>query len=109
MPNHSLAVEPLAPLGELEKAFAVFNRLSAELKSSYELLETRVTALTAELEEARRAREHAANEAERTAERLRSLIGTLPAGVVVVDEAGHITEFNRTAEEILGGDLKGAQ
>jgi two-component system sensor histidine kinase FlrB len=109
MSDHSLAVEPVAPLGELEKAFGVFNRLSAELQSSYELLQTRVTALTAELEEARRARERAANEAERTAERLRSLIGTLPAGVVVVDEAGQIQEFNRTAEEILGGDLRGAQ
>jgi two-component system sensor histidine kinase FlrB len=109
MRDHSLAVEPVAPLGELERAFGVFNRLSTELKSSYELLQTRVTGLTAELEEMRRAREHAANEAERTAERLRSLIGTLPAGVVVVDEAGQIQEFNRTAEEILGGNLSGAQ
>jgi two-component system sensor histidine kinase FlrB len=108
MPDQTLAVEPIAPLGELEKAFDVFNRLSTELTSSYQLLQQRVTALAVELEEARRARERAACEAERTAERLRSLLGTLPAGIVVVDGAGTIQDFNRIAEEILGTGLAGA-
>ncbi|HVY64328.1 MAG TPA: ATP-binding protein [Gammaproteobacteria bacterium] len=107
MADPSLAIEPAAPLGELEKAFAVFNRLSAELKSSYQVLQQRAAALTAELEEARSARQRATNEAERTAERLRSLLGTLPAGVVVVDEAGLIQEYNRAAEELLGPNLAG--
>lgn len=93
--------------GELERAFRTFNQLSSELQSTYQALQQRVAALTAELEEARRAREHAANEAERTAERLRSLLATLPAGVVVVDEAGHIQETNCAAEEILGAGLTG--
>lgn len=105
--DNSLAMEPMAPLGELEKAFGVFNRLSAELQSSYQVLQQRAAALTSELEEARRARERAAYEAERTAERLRSLIGTLPAGVIVVDEAGLIQECNPTAEELLGSGLSG--
>ena len=107
MADDSLAFEPVAPLGELERAFGVFNRLSAELQSSYQVLQQRAAALTTELEDARRARERAAHEAERTAERLRSLLGTLPAGVVVVDEAGLIQEYNRAAEELLGPGLAG--
>lgn len=93
--------------GELERAFQTFNRLSSELQQSYVGLQARVGALTAELEEARRARERAAGEAERTAERLQSLLATLPAGVVVVDAAGSIQETNRAAETILGADLAG--
>jgi two-component system, sensor histidine kinase FlrB len=96
-----------AERGELERAFRTFNQLSNELQHTYQALQQRVGALTAELEEARRAREHAAHAAERTAERLRSLLATLPAGVVVVDEAGEIQEFNRAAEEILGPGLAG--
>jgi two-component system sensor histidine kinase FlrB len=106
MANDSLAIES-APLGELEKAFSVFNKLSAELQSSYQVLQQRAAALTTELEDARCARERAAHEAERTAERLRSLLGTLPAGVIVVDEAGLIQEYNRVAEELLGHGLAG--
>ena len=106
MADHSLAIES-APLGELEKAFSVFNKLSAELQSSYQVLQQRAAALTTELEDARCARERAAHEAERTAERLRSLLGTLPAGVIVVDEAGLIQEYNRAAEELLGSGLAG--
>jgi len=107
MAVNSLAIES-APLGELEKAFSVFNKLSAELQSSYQVLQQRAAALTTELEDARGARERAAHEAERTAERLRSLLGTLPAGVIVVDEAGLIQEYNRAAEDLLGLGLAGA-
>jgi two-component system sensor histidine kinase FlrB len=106
MAVNSLAIES-APLGELEKAFSVFNKLSAELQSSYQVLQQRAAALTTELEDARGARERAAHEAERTAERLRSLLGTLPAGVIVVDEAGLIQEYNRAAEDLLGPGLAG--
>jgi two-component system sensor histidine kinase FlrB len=66
-----------------------------------------VTELTTELEESRREREHAAHQAERTAERLQSLLGTLPAGVVVVDEAGLIQDTNRFADDMLGGAVTG--
>jgi two-component system sensor histidine kinase FlrB len=107
MADNSSAIES-APLGELEKAFSVFNKLSAELQSSYQVLQQRAAALTTELEDARGARERAAHEAERTAERLRSLLGTLPAGVIVVDEAGLIQEYNRGAEELLGTGLAGS-
>jgi two-component system, sensor histidine kinase FlrB len=106
MVDNSMSTES-APLGELEKAFSVFNRLSAELQTSYQVLQQRAAALTTELEDARSARERATNDAERTAERLRSLLGTLPGGVIVVDEAGLIQEHNRVAEELLGPGLAG--
>ena len=107
MQDNTLVSQPTASLGELERAFAVFNRLSNELQSSYQTLQQRVAGLTAELEDARRARQHSAFEAQRTAERLRSLLATLPAGVVVVDERGRIQEHNEAAMAILGNDLVG--
>jgi two-component system sensor histidine kinase FlrB len=107
MLDNTLVCDSAAPLRELEKAFGVFNRVSSELTSSYQALEQRVARLTLELEDARRAGQNAAAEAERTAQRLRSLLATLPGGVVVVDEGGEIQEHNRIAAEILGGDVVG--
>jgi len=107
MLDQTLSCDPAASLHELEKAFGVFNRLSNELQSSYESLQRRVAALTTELEDARRAREQAAHEAQRTTERLKSLLATLPAGVVVVVNGGRIQEHNQAAEEILGTGLAG--
>jgi two-component system sensor histidine kinase FlrB len=106
MPEQTLALDP-AGRGELAQAFHTFNLLSSELERTYHALEERVTVLTTELEESRRAREQAAHQAERTAERLQSLLGTLPAGVVVVDEAGLIQDTNRFAADLLGGDVTG--
>lgn len=107
MLDNTSVCDSAAQLRELEKAFGVFNRLSNELQSSYQALEQRVARLSSELEEARRARQHAATEARRTARRLRSLLATLPGGVVVVGEGGRIQELNRVAADILGGDLTG--
>jgi two-component system, sensor histidine kinase FlrB len=106
MPERTLALDP-AGRGALEQAFHTFNVLSSELERTYHALEERVIVLTNELEESRRAREQAAHQAERTAERLQSLLGTLPAGVVVVDEAGLIQDTNRFAAEMLGADVTG--
>jgi two-component system sensor histidine kinase FlrB len=102
-----LVCDSAAHSSELEKAFAVFNRLSNELQQSYQTLQQRVARLTNELEDARRASQTAAAEAQRTAQRLRSLVATLPGGVVVVDDAGEIQEHNRIAAEILGCQLVG--
>jgi two-component system sensor histidine kinase FlrB len=107
MQDHLSVCDSAAVHRELEKAFGVFNRLSGELQSSYQALEQRAARLASELEEARRARQDAAGEAERTAQRLRSLLATLPGGVVVVDDGGRIQETNRVAAEILGGELVG--
>jgi two-component system sensor histidine kinase FlrB len=107
MLDHTLVCDSAAQLNELEKAFSAFNRLSNELQSSYQALQQRVARLTAELEDARRASQSAAVEAQRTAQRLRSLLATLPGGVVVVDDNGEIQEHNRIAAGILGCNLVG--
>ena len=107
MLDNTLVCDSAAHLSELEKAFGVFNRLSNELQSSYQTLQQRVAGLTGELEDARRATEVAAAESQRTAQRLRSLLATLPGGIVVVDDAGRIQEHNPIAAEILGGELVG--
>lgn len=103
-----IAVREQIERNELERAFHTFNQLSAELQSAYQALERRVSGLTAELEDARRARERAKHDAETSAERLESVLATLPAGVVVVDDSGRIKEANRTAREILGACVAGA-
>jgi two-component system, sensor histidine kinase FlrB len=107
MPDQTSICDSATARNELEKAFGAFNRLSNDLTSSYRALQQRVARVTEELEDARRERQHATHEVQRTAERLRSLLATLPAGVVVVDEAGRIQEHNRAAEEILGTELVG--
>lgn len=104
----NIELDPEMKLGQLEKAFGVFNQLSAKLKLTYDALQQRVAGLTNELEEARRARQDATRETEATAARLRLLLATLPAGVVVVGGNGLIQECNRAATEILGDDLVGA-
>jgi two-component system sensor histidine kinase FlrB len=93
--------------GELEEAFRAFNFMSEQLRGSYVALQTKVAALTDELEEARRSRERAAFDAQRLARRLQSVLGTLPAGVVVVSSDGSIKETNAAAERLLGADLTG--
>lgn len=107
MLENTLVCESAAHMTELEKAFSAFNRLSNELQGSYQTLQQRVARLTGELEVARRASQEAASAAQRTAERLRTLLATLPGGVVVVDDGGRIQEHNRIAVEILGDALVG--
>lgn len=92
---------------ELEQAFQTFTAISGQLQASYGALEQRVSALTEELENARRAREREARNAERLAERLALLLSTLPAGVVVVGDDGLIQDTNPAAVEILGGPQQG--
>ena len=87
---------------DLERAFLTFNRLSGELQQAYEALQGQVAAMTVELEQARRERELAAGEAERTASRLKSVLATLPAGVAVVDAAGTVREINPAARSLIG-------
>jgi len=72
--------------GQLEKAFQAFNELSGQLQDSYEALERRVAALTAELETTHEAKEREARYAQSLASRLELLLATLPAGVTSMSE-----------------------
>ena len=71
---------------QLAEAFALFNRASEELSGAYNALQAQVAQLS---------------------ERFAVLMGTLPAGVVVLDRQGRVEQFNRAAEALLGGDLSG--
>jgi two-component system sensor histidine kinase FlrB len=92
---------------ELQAAFALFNRVSAELTDSYRLLERRVEELSTELEQVDRARLRELEEKERLSERLRSLLDLLPGGVVVLDRHGVVCDCNPAAREMLEGTLLG--
>ena len=71
---------------QLAEAFAMFSRASEELSTAYNALQGQVSQLT---------------------ERLTVLLGALPAGVVMVDRGGHVVQFNRAAESLLGAGLAG--
>jgi two-component system sensor histidine kinase FlrB len=90
---------------QLEDAFLLFSRLSEKLSSSYAELQTQVAQLSTELAEARSERLKQLAEKEILARRLEGLLDTLPAGIVVLDETGYITQTNPVAVAMLGNDL----
>jgi len=91
---------------DLEKSFRIFNRVSSQLEASYHQLEDRVTRLHGEL--AGRASTQVTTQhspihtVTADASLLRAILTALPAGVVVVDGSGQISEFNPGATAILG-------
>ncbi len=82
---------------DLEKSFKVFNRVSSQLEASYHQLEDRVSQLHGELTGRVLAQTVTAD-----ASLLRAILTALPAGVVVVDGSGQISEFNPGASAMLG-------
>ena len=92
---------------QLEDAFTLFNQMSARLADSYGDLETQVMRLSKELARVHDERLRELAEKELLAKRLEGLLNTLPAGIVVVDEQGCISQTNPIAEEMLGEPLPG--
>ncbi|MBI5040580.1 MAG: PAS domain-containing protein [Gammaproteobacteria bacterium] len=91
----------------LADAFEAFNQRSLQLEQSYRELEQRVMQLNAELAAACSERLQQLAEKECLADRLKTLIETLPAGVLVLDAVEHVSECNRVAIEQLGEPLLG--
>ncbi|NOX92595.1 MAG: PAS domain-containing sensor histidine kinase [Gammaproteobacteria bacterium] len=91
---------------DLEKSFKVFNRVSSQLEASYHQLEDRVTQLHGELTGRHAAKATTPHSTTHTvtadASLLRAILMALPAGVVVVDGSGQISEFNPGATAVLG-------
>src|SRR5690606_31502410 len=75
---------------ELARAFRAFTELSWQLEGSYRSLQNQVAELGRQLESARAERRAKAKQAKQLARRLELLLATLPAGVVVLDEAGSV-------------------
>ena len=93
---------------ELQRAFAVFNRVSLELTQAYETLQAKVESLTGELAVANGELRRQYQEKEALSERLSLLLNALPAGVVVLDGTAMINEANPAAQALLGGPVIGS-
>ncbi|PWB55347.1 MAG: PAS domain-containing sensor histidine kinase [Nitrosomonadales bacterium] len=92
---------------ELEQAFSLFNEASAQLTGAYHELQGQVERLTGELAVANGELRRQYLEKEALSQRLAMLLAALPAGVVVVDGSGRISETNAAAKRLLGDELAG--
>lgn len=86
---------------ELKQAFTLFNQMSQQLTDSYAFLENKVEQLSGELASVSAQRMHELAEKEQLADRLESLLQLLPAGVLVLDENGFVTQANPAADDLL--------
>jgi two-component system, sensor histidine kinase FlrB len=110
MPTPSAVSDPLdsaAKSAELQRAFAMFNQVSAELTQAYEALQMRVASLTEELAVANGELRRQYQEKEALSERLSSLLDALPAGVVLLDPAALIIAVNPAAMVMFGAGMVG--
>ena len=103
-PQHS-QTDPAA----LAEAFRLFNEASGELSRAYYGLQAQVAQLTVELAQANGELRRQYQEKAALTERLGTLLAALPAGVVVLDDAGTVDEANPAAMSMLGSDITGWQ
>lgn len=82
---------------QLEGAFQLFNRMSAQLVDSYQQLQARVHTLSEELAAVRNERMLQLAEKERLANRLSRLLDALPAAVLVLDGDESVIQLNPAA------------
>lgn len=92
---------------ELQRAFALFNQVSAELTRSYAALQQKAASLADELAIANGELRRQYQEKESLSERLALLLAALPAGVVVLNGEARITEANPVARALLGANIEG--
>lgn len=99
--------DPDSKTAELQRAFAMFNQVSAELTQAYEALQLRAASLTDELAVANGELRRQYQEKEALSERLSSLLDALPAGVVLLDAAALVVAVNPAAMAMFGADMVG--
>lgn len=88
-------------------ALDLFNQMSRQITDSYRTLESRVNQLSGELTAESLQRQQELEEKEQLADRLSTLLTALPAGVVVLDKQGVVTQTNPAAISLLGEPLDG--
>ncbi|MGM0767124.1 MAG: sensor histidine kinase [Pseudomonadota bacterium] len=88
-------------------ALDLFNQMSRQITDSYRTLESRVNQLSGELTAESLQRQQELEEKEQLADRLSTLLNALPAGVVVLDKQGVVTQTNPAAISLLGEPLDG--
>src|SRR5574343_1361355 len=103
----SVMPEPDNKTTELQRAFAMFNQVSAELTQAYEALQKRVTSLTEELAVANGELRRQYQEKDALSERLSSLLDALPAGVVLLAATAVVAAVNPAAVALFGVDIVG--
>lgn len=86
---------------ELKQAFQLFSQMSQQLTESYAFLESKVEHLSGELATVSEQRMTELAEKERLADRLQSLLTLLPAGVLLLDQHGVVSQSNPAADELL--------
>lgn len=91
----------------VDSALELFNRMSRQITDSYRTLESRVNQLSGELSQETMQRQQELEEKEQLADRLSTLLKALPAGVVVLDSQGVVTQTNPAAISLLGEPLDG--
>lgn len=106
-PASSAQVVPEEAL-RLAEAFRIFSQASAELSGAYSELQGQVAQLSGELAVANGALRQEYQEKAALTERLSLLLDALPAGVVVLDDAGSVVQINPAASDFLGGARVGA-
>ncbi len=107
MPSFIAPVATEDKAAELQRAFDTFNKVSAELTHAYETLQGRVASLTDELGVANGELRRQYQEKQALSERLSVLLDALPAGVVVIDGSGRITDANPAAHQMFGDAVVG--
>jgi two-component system, sensor histidine kinase FlrB len=90
---------------QLTNAFRIFNELSQNLSNSYQGLEEQIAKLNQELTFAHGERLKTLEEKEKLANHLEKLLAALPAGVIVLDSDGKISNCNAAAVDFLGHPL----
>ncbi len=91
----------------VDSALELFNRMSRQITDSYRTLESRVNQLSGELSQESMQRQQELEQKEQLADRLSTLLKALPAGVVVLDSQGVVTQTNPAAIALLGEPLDG--
>lgn len=92
---------------ELQRAFAVFNQVSAELTQAYEGLQGQVASLTHELAVANGELRRQYQEKEALSEKLSSLLDALPAGVILMDARAEVLAMNPAAAGMFSMEIVG--
>lgn len=101
------ALFPQQSDGAVDSALDMFNRMSRQITDSYRTLESRVNQLSGELSEESLQRQQELEKKEQLADQLTTLLKALPAGVVVLDSQGVVTQTNPAAIGLLGEPLDG--
>ncbi|MFV2057673.1 MAG: PAS domain-containing sensor histidine kinase [Thiohalomonadales bacterium] len=90
---------------ELKESFQKFNQLSKSLEFSYQHLETHLSHLHRQLEDAKSQNAFHSNQNQQFSDRLNAILNVLPAGIVVLDEHGLVQDCNPAAQGIFARPL----